>query len=120
MALKIPRLGKNAHGVYYFRLLFWDENGRRHIKQESLHTKNAVLARTLALKLNFLLENKVLMASNSSKPPVGLFNALTITAFDGEKIDFDAGHAVETDYAVYSSEGCHLFHSKVGAHSSGK
>ena len=48
--LKIPRLGKNRHGVFYVRFLALDVSGRRRVFQNSLGTKNPHLAKVLALK----------------------------------------------------------------------
>ena len=48
--LKIPRLGKNRHGVFYVRFSALDASGRRRVFQNSLGTKNPHLAKVLALK----------------------------------------------------------------------
>jgi integrase len=50
MSLKVPRLSKTRHGVYYVRAIFFDENGKRHLKQHSLQTKNSAVAKFLALQ----------------------------------------------------------------------
>lgn len=48
--LKIPRLGKNRHGVFYVRSSALDAFGRRKVSQFSLGTKNPHVAKILALK----------------------------------------------------------------------
>ena len=48
--LKIPRLGKNRHGVFYVRSSALDASGRRKVTQLSLGTKNPHVAKILALK----------------------------------------------------------------------
>ena len=48
--VKVPRLGKNRHGVYYVRSSALDATGRRKVFQQSLGTKNPRLANILALK----------------------------------------------------------------------
>jgi integrase len=49
--VKVPRLGKNRHGVYYVRSSEPDqEGGKRKVRQRSLATKDPQVARLLALK----------------------------------------------------------------------
>ena len=48
--VKIPRLSKNRHGVYYVRSSALDATGRRRVLQQSLGTKDPHLAKILALK----------------------------------------------------------------------
>lgn len=50
LKIKVPRLGKNRHGVYFVRSSALDSAGRRRVRQQSLHTKDPQLARVLALK----------------------------------------------------------------------
>ena len=47
--LKVPRLAKNRHGVFYVRASALDGSGRRKVQQTSLHTKDPLKARILAL-----------------------------------------------------------------------
>jgi hypothetical protein len=58
MSLKVPRLSKTRHGVFYVRAVFFDENGKRHIRQHSLGTKKPEIARTLALKFSLQIEER--------------------------------------------------------------
>lgn len=58
MAIKIPRLGKTRHGVFYVRVYFFAQNGQRKLKQHSLFTKNPEEARALALKFNLQIEER--------------------------------------------------------------
>lgn len=58
MSLKVPRLAKNRHGVFYVRALFFDSNGKRHLRQHSLLTKDPAEARSLALKFNLHIEER--------------------------------------------------------------
>jgi hypothetical protein len=48
--LKVPRLGKNRHGVYYVRSSVEREPGKRKVVQESLKTKDPRQAKILALQ----------------------------------------------------------------------
>lgn len=48
--VKVPRLGKNRHGVYYVRSSALDATGRRKVFQQSLGTKDPRIAKILALK----------------------------------------------------------------------
>lgn len=48
--VKVPRLGKNRHGVYYVRSSALDATGRRKVFQQSLGTKDPRIAQILALK----------------------------------------------------------------------
>jgi integrase len=66
MSLKVPRLAKNRHGVYYVRAIFFDLTGKRHIQQHSLSTKNSQEARALALKFNLNIEERRMNIKNFS------------------------------------------------------
>jgi integrase len=68
MSLKVPRLGKNRHGVFYVRAIFFAQNGQRHLKQHSLLTKDPQEARTLALKFNLDIEERRMNIKNFSNP----------------------------------------------------
>jgi integrase len=60
--IKVPRLGVNRFGVYYVRSSSPDVvNGRRKVTQQSLGTKDPLLAKVLALKfcLSLLSEDLV-------------------------------------------------------------
>jgi hypothetical protein len=48
--IKVPRLGKNRHGVFFVRASKLDGSGRRRVYQLSLGTKDPHVARLLALR----------------------------------------------------------------------
>jgi hypothetical protein len=48
--IKVPRLGKNRHGVFFVRASKPDSVRRRRVFQLSLGTKNPQVARVLALR----------------------------------------------------------------------
>ena len=60
--LRVPRLGINRFGVYYVRSSANDATGRRRVTQQSLGTKDPLLAKVLALKFSLNLVTKDLMA----------------------------------------------------------
>ncbi len=60
--IKVPRLGKNRHGVFFVRASKPDELGRRRVYQISLGTKDPQFARVLALRFCLNLAEKTAMA----------------------------------------------------------
>lgn len=60
--IKVPRMGKNRHGVFFVRASKRDDLGRRKVYQLSLGTKDPKIARILALRfcLN-LAENSAMI-----------------------------------------------------------
>ena len=102
MALKIPRLSTNRHGVFYIRVYFFDQSGKRRLKQHSLRTKDCTQARVLALRFNLEFETRCQM----ERKKIGLealldaiSNPLKHTASDGESIDFDPSNPAELAFA---------------------
>ena len=59
--VKVPRLGRNRHGVYYVRSSALNEAGKRRVSQQSLHTKDPHLAKILALKFCLALAQGMVM-----------------------------------------------------------
>ena len=60
--LRVPRLGKNRHGVFYVRSSGPDGSGKRKVRQQSLGTKDPQAARLLALKFCLALAEGQFMA----------------------------------------------------------
>ena len=60
--LRVPRLGKNRHGVFYVRSSGPDGAGKRKVRQQSLGTKDPQAARLLALKFCLALAEGQFMA----------------------------------------------------------
>lgn len=98
MALKVPRIGKSRNGVFYVRIIWRDATGQRHIKQQSLQTKEPALARVLALKFNFDIEAAQHMGTKKISDLLGV-NPLKITTATGEVVDFDPSNPAELAYA---------------------
>lgn len=59
--LKVPRLGINRYGVYYVRSAIVLPTGRRKVSQFSLNTKDASIAKLMALKFCLKLAETDLM-----------------------------------------------------------
>lgn len=59
--LKVPRLGINRYGVYYVRSAIVLPSGRRKVSQFSLNTKEASIAKLMALKFCLKLAETDLM-----------------------------------------------------------
>lgn len=68
--IKIPRLKTNKNGVYCLRVLWRDEDGQRKERQHSLNTKDADIARILALQFNEAFERKRLMTTKRKLPSI--------------------------------------------------
>ena len=60
--IRVPRLGVNRHGVFYVRSSAQDASGRRRVTQQSLGTKDPLLAKVLALRFCLNLVSEELMA----------------------------------------------------------
>jgi hypothetical protein len=67
--IKVPRLKANRHGVFCIRVYWRDENKVLRESMHSLRTKDAGIARILALQFNESFERKRLM---TSKKVIGL------------------------------------------------
>ncbi len=80
--ITVPRLGRNRLGVFFVRSpSFVDEKGRRRVVQQSLRTKNAALAKILALKYCLQLAER--QTVHSTDPRNGV-NPYTINMETGE------------------------------------
>ena len=67
--IKVPRLRVNRHGVYGVRVYWRDETGKLRESLHSLGTKNATIARLLALQFNEAFERKkAKFSAMTSKP----------------------------------------------------
>ena len=63
--ITVPRLGRNSHGVFFVRSpSYVDEQGRRKVVQQSLHTKNPAQAKLLALRYCLKLAEGEAMHNN--------------------------------------------------------
>lgn len=104
MALKIPRLFKSRHGVFALRVYFFDQNGKRRLKQHSLGTKDSAQARVLALRFNLHFEEaqcdmerkKTVFEELADKVSNPL--KLNFTAKGVEVDDFDPTNPAEVAY----------------------
>jgi integrase len=102
MALKIPRLGRNRHGVFYIRVYFFAQNCQRSLAQFSLKTKDPKTARHLALEFSLALEKIPFMERKKflfEEVVEKITNPLKITAADGESVDFDPSNPAEAAWA---------------------
>jgi integrase len=72
--IKVPRLKTNRHGVFCIRIYWRDENKVLRECLHSLHTKDAGIARILALQFNEAYERKRHM---SKKPLIPSIDELT-------------------------------------------
>ena len=66
--IRVPRLKKNRHGVFCLRVLWRDPFGKQHDSLHSLGTKDADIARVLALQFNEAFERKRTMANKNRLP----------------------------------------------------
>jgi integrase len=100
--LKVPRLGKSRHGVFYVRApVLEPSTGKRRVIQKTLNTKDPALARLFALRFClFLAEGN---AVNTNKGLIGgladSINPLKITTPTGETVDFDPSNPAEAAFA---------------------
>lgn len=100
MALKIPRLYRNRHGVFALRVYFFDQNGKRRLKQHSLGTKDSATARVLALRFNLDFETQCDMERKKTvfeELADKVSNPLKIT-IGGNVLDFDPSKPEEVAY----------------------
>jgi integrase len=99
--LKVPRLGKNRHGVFYVRASALDPEGKRRVSQHSLSTKDPHLARVLALRFCLTLAEGVeLKKTGGIADLLSLHtNPLKVTTATGEVVDFDPSNPAEVAYA---------------------
>jgi integrase len=98
--LKVPRLGKNRHGVFYVRSSALDPAGKRRVSQHSLGTKDPHLARVLALRFCLTLAEGVELKKTNILELLRLHaNPLKITTATGEVVDFDPSIPAEREYA---------------------
>lgn len=98
--LKVPRLGKNRHGVFYVRSSALDPAGKRRVSQHSLGTKDPHLARVLALRFCLTLAEGVELKKTSFADLLSLHtNPLKLTTTTGEVVDFDVSNPAEREYA---------------------
>ncbi len=67
--IKVPRLRVNRHGVYGVRVYWRDETGNLRESLHSLGTKNAMVARLLALQFNEAFERKKAKYSAMTEKP---------------------------------------------------
>lgn len=94
--IKVPRLKQNRHGVFCLRVLWRDASGKRCECLHSLGTKNADIARVLALQFNEAFERKRTM---TQKPNLPTLDQLV------KKYELDLGRGVmradgEADHAL--------------------
>jgi integrase len=68
--IKVPRLKANRHGVFCIRVYWRDENKVLRESMHSLRTKDAGIARILALQFNESFERKRLMTSKFNLPSI--------------------------------------------------
>ena len=66
--IRVPRLKTNRNGVYCLRVLWQDGQGKRREAQHSLGTKNATLARIMALQFNEAFERQKAMTEKPTQP----------------------------------------------------
>lgn len=102
MAQKVPRLGKSRNGVFYVRSLWRDSTGKRHLKQQSLGTKDPLLAQAIALRFCLTLTEAKAMAKKTGviADLLSLHTTpLKITTATGEVVDFDPSNPAEAAYA---------------------
>jgi hypothetical protein len=101
MAQKVPRLGKSRNGVFYVRSLWRDSTGKRHLRQQSLGTKDPLLAQAIALRFCLTLtEAKAMKKTGGIADLLSLHtNPLKITTATGEVVDFDPSNPAEAAYA---------------------
>lgn len=66
--IKVPRLRVNRHGVFGVRVYWRDESGKLRESLHSLNTKNATVARLLALQFNEAFERKRAMTEKPNFP----------------------------------------------------
>ena len=59
--IKVPRMGKNRHGVFFVRASKPDDSGRRKVYQLSLGTKDPKIANILALRFCLNLAENIAM-----------------------------------------------------------
>jgi integrase len=100
MALKIPRLYRNRHGVFALRVYFFDQNGKRRLKQHSLGTKDSATARVLALRFNLDFETQCDMERKKTvfeELADKVSNPLKIT-IGANVLDFDPSKPEEVAY----------------------
>lgn len=99
MPITTPRLLRNEHGVFYFRIILPQDLptrfGRRSIKR-SLHTKDPCVARIIALRINNYFETMRAKygtqgMSDSIKRLIeaGLIHELIVTEPDGRRFDIN-------------------------------
>ena len=88
--LKVPRLGKNRHGVFFVRASELDGAGRRKVYQLSLGTKDPQLARVLALRFCLSLAER-----NSMPDPRDFMGFYDVDAVAGK---------VKTDGSKYDHQ----------------
>ena len=94
--IRVPRLKKNRHGVFCLRVLWRDPFGKQHDSLHSLGTKDADIARVLALKFNEAFERKRVMTQKTTLPTLDELVA---------KYELDLGRGVmrangEADHAL--------------------
>lgn len=94
--IRVPRLKKNRHGVFCLRVLWRDPFGKQHDSLHSLGTKDADIARVLALQFNEAFERKRTM---TQKPNLPTLDQLV------KKYELDLGRGVmradgEADHAL--------------------
>lgn len=66
--IRVPRLKQNRHGVFCIRVLWRDKAGKQRECLHSLRTKNADIARVLALQFNEAFERKRTMTQKPNLP----------------------------------------------------
>jgi integrase len=70
--IKVPRLKTNRHGVFCIRIYWRDENKVLRESLHSLHTKDAGIARILALQFNESFERKKVTSRAMTEKPAFL------------------------------------------------
>ena len=66
--IKVPRLKVNRYGVFCVRVYWRDEAGKLRESLHSLGTKNATVARLLALQFNEAFERRRAMNDKPTLP----------------------------------------------------